>query len=82
MGFAFPLDTWVRPHLTHYWRDWGASRILSAAGFSAAGLDQLAAAYDRHSEGSAESYDTRLLSGRLYDLLQLALWMDMNRVSA
>lgn len=81
MGFAFPLDMWVRPRLTTYWREWGASRILESAGFDARGLDQMAAAYDRCSVGGVQSYDTRVLSSRLYDLLQLALWMDMHQIS-
>lgn len=79
-GFGFPLDMWMRGKLAQYWREWKLTPVLSKVGFQAAEIDRLVACYAQLN-GTAEGYDSRALSMRLFDLMLLAVWIDNYQIS-
>jgi asparagine synthase (glutamine-hydrolysing) len=78
-GFGFPLDEWMRGKIVQYWQDWGITSILEKVGLQRTEIERMLASYGQV-DPLERTYDTESLSGRLFDLLVLAIWLDKYQV--
>jgi asparagine synthase (glutamine-hydrolysing) len=76
-GFEFPLESWLRHHLAGAWSEWHVTASLGQLGFNHQAVDAMLHRYT----ASTSPYDRAWLSGRLFDLLLLAVWADDHRVA-
>jgi asparagine synthase (glutamine-hydrolysing) len=74
-GFSFPLDSWMRPSLLSYWRDWGLTAALGSIGFSEPAVDHLVGRYHNGNQQDG-AYEREWLAAVLFDLLLLGVWVD------
>jgi asparagine synthase (glutamine-hydrolysing) len=80
-GFAFPMDLWMRAKLGAYWQEWGLTSSLEDIGMQGDEVNRLVTSYT--SVGPVtQNYNTGSLSGRLFDLMLLAIWLDRYDVKA
>jgi asparagine synthase (glutamine-hydrolysing) len=78
-GFEFPLDAWMRSDLARHWRAWELTSRLAEIGFVATKLDRLVEQYNAAAPRE-DSYSTRTMSAKLFDLMVLALWIERHQV--
>lgn len=80
-GFGFPIDQWMHTSLPQLWREWGITSTLVQIGMQADELDRLVESYSRTSY-SGDSFTSRSLSIRLFDLMLLAVWLEKYQIRA